>query len=429
MPVLVVVGAQWGDEGKGGIVDHLAAQSAVVARYQGGTNAGHTVVNDLGTFRLHLVPSGIFDSRVTCIIGTGVVVDPQELLDEIDQLTAQGVSVQNLFVSDRAHVVLPYHPLLDALEEEARGAANLGTTRRGIGPAYADKVSRIGLRVCDLIEPADLSDRILDLVRRKNRVLSTIYGAASLDAQAIYAQYHAYGERLKPHVADTSLLLQSAIRRGENVLLEGAQATLLDLDHGTYPYVTSSSPSAGGACVGLGIGPTQIDRVLGVFKAYITRVGAGPFPTELNDTTGARLREIGHEYGTTTGRPRRCGWFDAVVARYSVRVNGMQAAVITKLDVLDSFPVIRVCTGYRLDGEIVDTLPANLARYARCEPVWEELPGWEISTTGARSLADLPTNARRYLDRLAELIECPIEIVSVGEHRRQTIATAPSFSR
>lgn len=428
MPVLVIVGAQWGDEGKGGIVDHLAAQSAVVARYQGGTNAGHTVVNDLGTFRLHLVPSGIFDSRATCIIGTGVVVDPRELLDEIDQLTAQGVSVENLFVSDRAHVVLPYHPLLDALEEEARGAANLGTTRRGIGPAYADKVSRIGLRVCDLIEPDDLSDRVLELVRRKNRVLSTIYGAASLDAQAIFDEYRAYGERLKPHVADTSLLLQSAIRRGENVLLEGAQATLLDLDHGTYPYVTSSSPSAGGACIGLGIGPTQIDRVLGVFKAYITRVGAGPFPTELEDETGARLREIGHEYGTTTGRPRRCGWFDAVVARYSVRVNGMQAAAITKLDVLDSFPVIRVCTGYRLDGEIVDTLPANLARYARCEPIWEELPGWEVPTTGARELRDLPKNARCYLDRLAELIECPIEIVSVGQHRRQTIVTAPSFT-
>jgi len=427
MPVLVVVGAQWGDEGKGGIVDHLAARAAVVARYQGGTNAGHTVVNDQGTFRLHLVPSGIFDPRVTCIIGTGVVVDPCELLEEIDQLTARGVSVDRLFVSDRAHVVLPYHPLLDALEEEARGAANLGTTRRGIGPAYADKVSRIGLRVCDLIEPADLRERIGELVRRKNRVLSMIYGAASLDASAIYEEYRAYGERLKPHVADTSLLLQASIRRRENVLLEGAQATLLDLDHGTYPFVTSSSPSAGGACVGLGIGPTVIDRVIGIFKAYITRVGAGPFPTELTDSIGEQIREIGQEYGTTTGRPRRCGWFDAVVARYSVRVNGMQAAAITKLDVLDSLPTVRVCTGYRLDGEVVDTLPANLARYARCEPIWEELPGWQTSTGAARSLADLPTNARRYLDRLTELIECPIEIVSVGEHRRQTIVIAPPF--
>lgn len=428
MSVLVIVGAQWGDEGKGGIVDHLAEQAQVVARYQGGTNTGHTVVNDLGTFKLHLIPSGIFDPRVTCVIGTGVVVDPRALLEEIDGLVAAGVSVANLFVSDRAHVVLPYHLILDALEEDQRGEANLGTTRRGVGPAYADKVSRAGLRMCELVDASTLRERIFEAVALKNRLISGVYGHAPIDPSPVFELYREFGERLKPHVTDTSLLIQDAIAMGQNVLLEGAQATLLDIDYGTYPYVTSSSPTAGGACVGLGIGPTQIDRVVGVFKAYQTRVGAGPFPTELVNGVGEHLRGRGQEFGTTTGRPRRCGWFDAVLARHAVRVNGMQGAAITKLDVLDDLPTIRVCTGYRLDGQIANRLPANLATFGRCEPIWEDLDGWCSPTGQARRLEDLPTAARQFVDRIAELVGCSIDLVSVGSHRRQTIVLNPSFS-
>src|SRR5579883_2717986 len=400
MSVLVIVGAQWGDEGKGGVVDHLAAQARIVARYQGGTNTGHTVVNDLGTFRLHLIPSGIFDPRVTCVIGTGVVVDPCALVEEIDGLVSAGVSVRNLFVSDRAHVVLPYHLVLDALEEEQRGEANLGTTRRGVGPAYADKVSRSGLRMCDLVDTTSLRERIFDAVALKNRLISGVYGRAPVDPMAVYETYRAFGERLKPHVVDTSLLIHEAIATRQNVLLEGAQATLLDNDYGTYPFVTSSSPTAGGACVGVGIGPTQIDRVVGVFKAYQTRVGAGPFPTELVNGTGDHLRERGQEFGTTTGRPRRCGWFDAVLARHAVRINGMQGAAITKLDVLDDLPSIRICTGYRLDGEIVNSLPASLYTFGRCEPIWEDVEGWRAPTGEARKRDDLPRAARRFVDQI-----------------------------
>jgi adenylosuccinate synthase len=428
MSVLVIVGAQWGDEGKGGVVDHLAAQAQVVARYQGGTNTGHTVVNDLGTFRLHLVPSGIFDPRVICVIGTGVVVDPSELLREIDELTTAGVSVERLFVSDRAHVVLPYHPILDVLEEEQRGASNIGTTRRGVGPAYVDKVSRSGLRMCDLVETTGLRERIYEAVAQKNRVIAAVYGQPSLDPHDIYERYRAFGERLKPFVADTSMLIHEAIRKRENVLLEGAQATLLDIDYGTYPYVTSSSPTAGGACVGVGIGPTQIDRVMGVFKAYQTRVGAGPFPTELLNGVGEHLRERGCEYGTTTGRPRRCGWFDAVLARHAVRVNGMQRAALTKLDVLDDLPTIKVSTGYRLDGRMIDHLPASLATLARCEPIWEEVEGWCAPTSSARTFDELPRAAQAFVKRVSDLIGCPIDLVSVGSHRRQTIVLNPSFS-
>src|SRR5579883_646671 len=381
MAVLVVVGAQWGDEGKGGVVDHLATQAQVVARYQGGTNTGHTVVNDRGTFRLHLVPAGIFDPEITCVIGSGVVIDPGELLEEIGQLTSVGVSVERLMVSDRAHVVMPYHPILDRLEEAERGAANLGTTLRGVGPAYEDKVARCGVRMCDLIDEVVLREQVKELVARKNKLLTVYYGQAPLNVDEVYEQCRDYGQRLKPHVTDTSVLLHKAICHHQNVLIEGAQATLLDLDYGTYPYVTSSSPTAGGAAAGLGIGPTRIDRVLGVFKAYITRVGAGPFPTEQINEIGQELRERGGEYGTTTGRPRRCGWFDAVAARHAVRINGMDAAAITKLDVLDDFPSIHICTAYRLDGEVIDYVPASLAAYSRCEPIWETLAGWQASTS------------------------------------------------
>ena len=428
MSVLVVVGAQWGDEGKGAVVDHLSEKAQIVARFQGGTNTGHTVVNDLGTFRLHLVPAGIFDPRVTCIIGTGVVVNPRELIDEIEQLESSGVSVDRLFISDRAHVVMPYHPVLDGLEEERRGKANLGTTRRGVGPAYVDKVSRAGLRMCDLIEEDGLKERISAAVERTNQLIVSLYEGDPLDPNAIYDEYRAYGARLRPHVVDSTSLVHRAIRDGQNVLVEGAQATLLDIDYGTYPFVTSSSPTAGGACVGLGIGPTQIDRVVGVFKAYITRVGAGPFPTELFGEDSDHLRSRGHEYGTTTGRPRRCGWFDAVLARHSVRINGMQGAAITKLDVLDELPRIKVCVGYRLDGERIDYLPASLTTFNRCEPIWEEFPGWLAPTNRARTIADLPQNAQHYLAQLTDFIGCPIDLVSVGSHRRETIVVRKSFA-
>jgi adenylosuccinate synthase len=427
MPVLVIVGAQWGDEGKGGIVDNLAAEAHVVARYQGGTNAGHTVINDLGTFKLHLVPSGIFERDVTCIIGSGVVVNPGELIDELDLLISRGVSVDRLLVSDRAHVVLPYHPILDILEEERLGPARIGTTRRGIGPAYTDKVARIGLRMCDLIEPEGLRDQIIGAVERKNTMIEALYGGKRLDSDLVYEQYRAYGERLAPHIADTSAILQNAIRANQNVLLEGAQATLLDIDHGTYPFVTSSSPSAGGACIGLGIGPTQITRVMGVFKAYQTRVGAGPFPTEIDGPEGDHIRQLGREFGTTTGRPRRCGWFDAVAARYAVRINGLQSAAITKLDVLDNHSIVPICVGYRLDGKTIDSIPASLATYARCEPIWEDMPGWLAPTVAAHAFDELPVGAQNFLRRIGKLIECPIDLISVGSHRRQTIIVNPLF--
>jgi adenylosuccinate synthase len=322
---------------------------------------------------------------------------------------------------------LPYHPVLDILEEERLGAASLGTTRRGIGPAYADKVARVGLRMCDLIEPAGLYDQITGAVERKNTMIEALYGGKRLDPEIVYEQYRAYGQRLAPHIADTSAILQRAIKANQNILLEGAQATLLDIDHGTYPFVTSSSPSAGGACIGLGIGPTQISRVMGVFKAYQTRVGAGPFPTEIHGPVGDHIRALGQEFGTTTGRPRRCGWFDAVAARYAVRINGMQSAAITKLDVLDNHPTVPVCVGYRLDGKTIDSIPASLATYARCEPIWEELPGWQASTAGAFAFDELPARAQSFLARLGELIECPIDLISVGSHRRQTIVRTPVF--
>ena len=427
MSVVAVVGAQWGDEGKGRVIDLLAAKARLVARYQGGSNAGHTVINDLGTFKLHLVPAGIFNPEVVCVVGAGVVVDPRALLAEIAELTARGVSVDKLFVSDRAHVVLSYHMLLDRLEEESRGADQIGTTGRGIGPAYVDKVARIGIRMCDLLDPSAFRAKLRANLAQKNPIVTKVYGAEPLDEASIFDEYLAYGERLARHIVDTGLVVQDAVERGDNVLLEGGQGTLLDLDHGTYPFVTSSSPLAGGGCAGAGLGPTRVDRSVGVFKAYVTRVGAGPFPTELTDEHGERLRERGGEFGTTTGRARRCGWFDAVLARYSARLNGFDAAVLTKLDVLDAEPVLRICTGYRLDGEIVRSVPASLTALGRCEPVYEELPGWRESTAGARTLAELPLAARRYVERLEALIGCPIEVISVGPSREQRIVLAEPF--
>ncbi|MBI2939270.1 MAG: adenylosuccinate synthase [Chloroflexi bacterium] len=421
MSVVAVVGAQWGDEGKGRIVDLLAAEADLVARSQGGSNAGHTVVNASGTFRLHLVPSGIFHPHVTNVIGNGVMVEPQQLLAELDELHAHHVSTDSLVVSDRAHVVMPYHKLLDRLEEGARGAKQVGTTGRGIGPAVQDKVARFGIRVVDLLDPAVFREKLHAVLSLKNRVLTGVYGVEPLREEDIAEECLAAGARLAPRVGDTVALMQRAVADGKRVLLEGAQATLLDVDFGTYPFVTSSSPTVAGACVGLGLPPQSVTGAIGVYKAYLTRVGSGPFPTELNGTVGDRLRERGQEYGTTTGRPRRCGWFDATLARYSARLNGFTSIALTKLDVLDALPTVKVCTGYRRGQARWDAVPADASILAECEPVWEELPGWQTPTSDCRAFEDLPLNAQRYVDRIAALVGLPVALVSVGFAREQII--------
>jgi adenylosuccinate synthase len=425
MPVIAVIGAQWGDEGKGKIVDMLAEKADMVVRFSGGDNAGHTVVNQLGEFKLHLVPSGIFSPRAISVIGNGVVLNPQVLLGELDQLRERSVDVSRLAISDRAHLVMPYHLLLDGLEEEARGGKAIGTTRKGIGPAFADKTARLGIRTCDLLDCELFRDRLHSILAGKNTILTRVYGADPLAEDEIYDTYCRYGERLAPHICDTTLLLEEAVARGDRVLLEGAQGTLLDPDFGTYPYATSSSPLAGGGCLGAGLGPTRLDRVMGVFKAYCSRVGGGPMPTELKDETGDSIRERAHEYGTTTGRPRRCGWFDGVAGRFSTRVNGYTGAIITRLDVLDTLPSVKLCVGYELDGRKIDAFPASAAVLERCRPVYEELPGWQAPISDIRDFDRLPPEARRYLKRLEELIACPISIVSVGMRREQTIVKKP----
>ncbi len=418
MPVVAIVGAQWGDEGKGKIVDLLAERASVVARYQGGNNAGHTVINHLGEFRLHLVPAGIFDTNVLCIIGNGVVIDPQALINEIESLVDRDVSVKNLCLSERAHSIMPYHILLDRLEEQARGQKSIGTTGRGIGPAYADKVARVGIRMGDLVDRTLLRDKLAFILDQKNRILTKLYDAEPLSFKEVYEQYLYYGERLSAYIKDTHSIIQNAIAEDRNVLLEGAQGTLLDLDFGTYPYVTSSSPTSGAACTGLGLAPTQITRALGVFKAYQTRVGGGPFPTELQDAVGEEIRELGHEYGTLTGRPRRIGWFDAVLARYATRINGFGSIAITRLDILDTLPVLKICVRYRCSGVECTEPPLDLSR---CEPIYEEHPGWQSPTGHVRRFDDLPLAAKNYVNRLAELIGSRLDIISVGSNRDQTI--------
>jgi adenylosuccinate synthase len=426
MSVIVVVGGQWGDEGKGRIVDLLAQKAHVVARYSAGNNAGHTIINELGEFKLHLVPAGIFYPDKVCVIGNGVVVDPAVLLKEIDDLESRGVEVRGrLFLSDRAHVLMPWHRLLDELDEKLRGKGAIGTTGRGVGPAFVDKVARSGVRMADLVDTEALDQALSFLVPYKNAVLEKLYDSAPLSQADIRAEYADFGARLAPFVADTSALVQTALRNDETVLLEGAQGSLLDLDTGTYEYVTSSVPSslAAGAAIGVGIGPTQIANVLGVYKCYNTRVGNGPMPTELLDETGTLLREGGPrpEYGSTTGRPRRCGWFDAVAARYSARINGLTGAALTRLDVLDQLPVIKVCTAYRVDGRLMDTLPASGAVMARAEPVYEEFPGWGGDSSGVRNFEDLPKAAQAYVRYIEEVLETPMCLVSVGPEREQAI--------
>ncbi|MGA7935063.1 MAG: adenylosuccinate synthase [Kovacikia sp.] len=421
MANVVVIGAQWGDEGKGKITDLLSKSADVVVRYQGGVNAGHTVVVKDQTFKLHLIPSGILYPETECIIGCGTVIDPKVLIGELDQLEKLKVSTKNLLISETAHVTMPYHRLIDQASEERRGDHKIGTTGRGIGPTYADKSERTGIRMIDLMDPESLRKKLRWTVEYKNVILTKLYELPPLDPQAIIDEYLAYADRLRPHVVDSSLRIYQAFQQKRNILFEGAQGTLLDLDHGTYPYVTSSNPVAGGACVGTGVGPTMIDRVIGVAKAYTTRVGEGPFPTELHGTMGELLCDRGAEFGTTTGRKRRCGWFDAVIGRYAVRINGLDCLAITKLDVLDELEEINVCVAYEVEGDRCYDFPSNSRQFARCKPIYKTVPGWKQSTADCRSLADLPQQALDYLKLLAELMEVPIAIVSLGASRDQTI--------
>ena len=425
MPVIAVIGAQWGDEGKGKVVDLLAEKAKVVVRFSGGDNAGHTIVNPFGRFALRLVPSGIFYPEATCIIGNGVVVNPAVLIEEIESLNQRGVDTSKLFISDRANLIMPYHILLDGLEDESRGNKAIGTTRKGIGPAFADKVARYGIRAGDLLDKETLMERLRLVLDYKNAILTKVYGISPLSLDEIYQQYCQYGERLAPYIRETTIMLEEALNREELVLLEGAQGTLLDPDFGTYPYTTSSSPLAGEGCLGTGIGPTRLSRVIGVFKAYCSRVGTGPMPTELEDETGDLIRERGHEYGTVTGRPRRCGWFDAVAARFSQRINGFTGAAITRLDILDTLPTLKICVGYELDGKTIDYFPSSVAALEKCQPIYEELPGWQAPTTHIREYEQLPVEARQYVTRLEELISCPVNLICVGPERGQTILKTP----
>ncbi len=418
---VIVIGAQWGDEGKGKITDLLSRSADVVVRYQGGVNAGHTIVVKGQTFKLHLIPSGILYPETKCVIGCGTVIDPQVLIKELDQLETLNISTKNLLISETAHVTMPYHRLIDQASEERRGSHKIGTTGRGIGPTYADKSERTGIRVLDLMDQNALRDQLEWAINNKNLILEKLYNLPPLDPQQVIEEYLGYAERLRPYVVDTSLKIYDAVQRRLNILFEGAQGTLLDLDHGTYPYVTSSNPVAGGACVGTGLGPTMIDRVIGVSKAYTTRVGEGPFPTELDGELGELLCDRGAEFGTTTGRKRRCGWFDAVIGRYAVRINGMDCMAITKLDVLDELEEIQVCVAYEIDGERSDHFPTSSRTFARCRPIYKTLPGWQVPTTECRTLEDLPPQALDYLKFLAELMEVPIAIVSLGASRDQTI--------
>ena len=421
MANVVVIGAQWGDEGKGKITDLLSRSADVVVRYQGGVNAGHTIVVDGKVLKLHLIPSGILYPNTMCLIGSGTVVDPKVLLGELEMLAGNGIDASGLKLASTAHVTMPYHRLLDKAIELQRGNGRIGTTGRGIGPTYSDKAERNGIRVIDLLDEGHLRERLEVPIKTKNLLLERIHGIEPLDANEVIAEYAAYGRRLAPHVVDCIRSIHGAAKARKNILFEGAQGTLLDLDHGTYPYVTSSNPVAGGACIGAGVGPTLIDRVIGVAKAYTTRVGEGPFPTELEGSLSDHLCDRGGEYGTTTGRRRRCGWFDGVIGRYAVEVNGIDCLAITKLDVLDELDQIQVCVAYELDGEQIVHFPSSSGDFARCQPIYETLPGWQTSTADCRRLDELPPTAMAYLRFLAELMEVPIAIVSLGASRDQTI--------
>ena len=422
MTVCAVLGAQWGDEGKGKIVDFLARDADVVARFSGGNNAGHTVLADEGEFKLHLIPCNVLWPDAIGVIGNGVVVDPDGFLEEIAGLEQRGIDLTDrLMVSDRAHLVMPYHVVLDELADAARGKDAIGTTGKGIGPAYTDKTARSGIRAADLSDLEALLPRLESAVSQANALITNVYGGTPVDLDEVFEKCKAWSTRMAPYIREVEHIVYNAVEARETVILEGAQGALLDLDHGTYPFVTSSHPTIGGACTGLGLLPRQIDIVLGVFKAYSTRVGGGPFVTELFDETGEEIRERAQEFGTTTGRPRRVGWFDSVTARYSARINGYTSLVLTRLDVLDHFDRIRICAAYELDGEIVHDFPGNAALLERCTPVYEEVPGWDSPTAGATKLHDLPREALYYVDRLQELVGAHIDIISTGPHRDQTI--------
>ena len=422
MPAIVLLGAQWGDEGKGKATDLLGGRVDYVVRYQGGNNAGHTVVIGDQKFALHLLPSGILTPSVVPVIGNGVVIDPEVLLQEMANLAARNVDTSKLVISANAHLITPYHVTLDKVTERFLGKSKLGTTGRGIGPTYSDKIARIGIRVQDLFDESILRQKVEGALVNKNQVLVKVYNRRELQIDAIADQLLAYAEVLRPYVADTSLLLNNALDQGKVVLLEGGQGTLLDVDHGTYPFVTSSNPTAGGACTGSGIGPTRITRVVGILKAYTTRVGSGPFPTELLDDDGEKLRTIGGERGVTTGRPRRCGWFDAPIARFATRVNGLTDFFLTKLDVLDTFDRIPVCVAYDVDGERMEELPMTQTGFHHAKPIYEYLPGWLADISGAKTLEDLPANARSYVKFLEEISGAPISAIGVGQDRDATIS-------
>lgn len=420
MPVEVIVGAQWGDEGKGKVIDLLSEKADIVARYQGGANAGHTVIVGDREVVLHLIPSGIFHPHVTCVIGNGVVLDPIALLEEVDQLKTLGVEVRGrLLISHNAHLIMPYHKLLDSIREQ--GENRIGTTGKGIGPAYIDKFMRIGIKIVDLLDRDVLREKLKHNIEEKNELLSKVYGSEQLDVDTIINEYQEYDKKIDEYVTDTTLYLNQAVRQGKKILAEGAQGALLDVDHGTYPFVTSSNPTSGGACTGLGIPPTAITGVTGVTKAYSTRVGHGPFPTEETGEVGDRLRSIGHEYGATTGRPRRCGWFDAVLLRYSIMVNGIERIAITKLDVLDDFDEIHVCIGYELNGKPLKSFPSDVNTLSKVKSIYESFKGWKTKLSEVRNYADLPEPARRYVEVIERFSGAKVSLISVGARREQTV--------
>lgn len=420
MTSVVVVGTQWGDEGKGKITDFLSQDAEVIARYQGGDNAGHTIVIDGKKFKLQLIPSGIFYPEKISVIGNGVVVNPKSLVKELAYLHEEGVSTDSLRISDRAHVILPYHIELDRLQEESKGDNKIGTTIKGIGPAYMDKAARVGIRIADLLDRDVFAERLRINLEEKNRQFTKLYDAEALSFDDIFEEYYEYGQQIKQYVTDTSVILNDALDNGKRVLFEGAQGVMLDIDQGTYPFVTSSNPVAGGVTIGSGVGPSKIDKVVGVCKAYTSRVGDGPFPTELFDEVGDRIREVGHEYGTVTGRPRRVGWFDSVVMRHSRRVSGITNLSLNSIDVLSGLDTVKICVAYDLDGERIDHYPASLEQLKRCKPIYEELPGWSEDITGVRHLDELPENARNYVRRVGELVGVRISTFSVGPGREQT---------
>lgn len=420
MSSVVVVGTQWGDEGKGKITDFLSEHAEVVARYQGGNNAGHTIKFNGETYKLHLIPSGIFNSDKICVIGNGMVVDPKALLTELKYLHDRGITTDNLRISNRAHVILPYHLKLDEVEEDRKGDNKIGTTKKGIGPAYMDKAARMGIRMADLLDREVFEEKLAHNLKEKNRLLEKFYEVEGFKLEDILDEYYEYGQQIQQYVCDTAVVLNDALDEGRRVLFEGAQGVMLDIDQGTYPFVTSSNPVAGGVTIGSGVGPTKINHVVGVCKAYTSRVGDGPFPTELFDEVGHQIREVGREYGTTTGRPRRVGWFDSVVVRHARRVSGITDLSLNSIDVLTGLETVKICTAYRYGDQVIEEYPANLRILSQCEPIYEELPGWTEDITGVKTLSELPANARHYIERVCQLTGIALTTFSVGPDRNQT---------